>query len=42
MLHPIPSLMNINKMDLGESYDYYMEGITPILPISSPPAIRSG
>ena len=29
MLHPIPSLMNINKMDLGESYDYYMEGITP-------------
>lgn len=29
MLHPIPSLMNVNKMDLGESYDYYMEGITP-------------
>ena len=29
MLHPIPSLMNINKMDLGQSYDYYMEGITP-------------
>jgi len=25
----IPSLMNINKMDLGQSYDYYMEGITP-------------
>lgn len=29
MLHPIPTVMNINKMDLGESYDYYMEGITP-------------
>ena len=29
MLHPIPSLMNLNKMDLGQSYDYYMEGITP-------------
>lgn len=29
MLHPIPSLMNVNKMDLGQSYDYYMEGITP-------------
>lgn len=29
MLHPIPSLMNVNKMDLEESYDYYMEGITP-------------
>lgn len=29
MLHPIPCLMNINKMDLAQSYDYYMEGITP-------------
>lgn len=29
MLHPIPSLMNINKLDAGENYDYYMEGITP-------------
>ena len=39
MLHPIPSLMNVNKMDLGESYDYYMEGIT--LLTSSPPATKS-
>ena len=29
MLHPIPSLMNINHTDMGENYDYYMEGITP-------------
>ena len=29
MLHPIPTIMNLNKMDLGETYDYYMEGITP-------------
>jgi opine dehydrogenase len=29
MLHPIPSYMNINKIDAGESFDYYMEGITP-------------
>jgi opine dehydrogenase len=29
MLHPLPTVMNINKMDLGEPYDYYMEGITP-------------
>lgn len=29
MLHPIPSLMNINRTDMGEPYDYYMEGITP-------------
>jgi len=29
MLHPIPSLMNINRTDMGVPYDYYMEGITP-------------
>jgi len=29
MLHPIPSLMNINRTDMGQPYDYYMEGITP-------------
>ena len=29
MLHPLPSLMNVNKMDLGQPYDYYLEGITP-------------
>ena len=28
-LHIIPTLMNVNKMDLGESYDYYMQGVTP-------------
>lgn len=28
-LHIVPTLMNVNKMDLGESYDYYMEGVTP-------------
>lgn len=29
MLHPIPSLMNVNRLDSGEPYDYYMAGITP-------------
>ena len=29
MLHPIPSFMNINKIDSNESFDYYMEGVTP-------------
>ncbi len=29
MLHPIPSLMNVNRTDVGENYDYYMSGITP-------------
>ncbi len=29
MLHPIPSLMNLNRTDMGQGYDYYMEGITP-------------
>jgi len=29
ILHIIPTLMNINRMDSGESYDYYLEGITP-------------
>ncbi len=29
MLHPIPTIMNVNKTDLGQPYDYYMEGITP-------------
>jgi len=29
MLHPIPSFMNINKIDIGKDFDYYMEGITP-------------
>lgn len=29
MLHPIPSLMNVNRTDMGENYDYYMAGITP-------------
>ena len=28
-LHIIPTLMNVNKMDLGQDYDYYMEGVTP-------------
>lgn len=28
VLHCIPMLMNVNKMDLGEEYDYYMEGVT--------------
>ncbi len=28
MLHPIPTLMNMNKIDSGQSFDYYMEGIT--------------
>lgn len=29
MLHPIPSLMNLNRTDVGQPYDYYLEGITP-------------
>ena len=29
ILHPIPTLMNINHMDNGEAYDYYIEGISP-------------
>ncbi len=29
MLHPIPSFMNINRIDTGKPFDYYMEGITP-------------
>lgn len=29
MLHPIPSLMNVNRTDAGKPYDYYIEGITP-------------
>jgi len=29
VLHCVPMIMNVNKMDLGESYDYYMQGITP-------------
>lgn len=29
MLHTIPTVMNVNKMDLDQAYDYYMEGITP-------------
>lgn len=29
ILHVIPTLMNINRMDTGKAYDYYIEGITP-------------
>ena len=29
ILHVIPTLMNINKMDMGIPYDYYCEGSTP-------------
>ena len=29
MLHPIPSLMNLNRMDRAQDYDYYIDGITP-------------
>lgn len=29
MLHPIPSFMNIIRIDNKQSFDYYMEGITP-------------
>ena len=29
LLHPIPSVMNINKVDLNQPFDYYIEGITP-------------
>ena len=28
MLHPIPTLLNMNKIDSGQPFDYYMEGIT--------------
>ena len=28
MLHPIPTLLNMNKIDSGQAFDYYMEGIT--------------
>lgn len=28
MLHPIPSLMNLNRMDRAQDYDYYIDGIT--------------
>ncbi|MCQ5046047.1 NAD/NADP octopine/nopaline dehydrogenase family protein, partial [Dysosmobacter welbionis] len=31
MLHPIPSLMNLNRMDRAQDYDYYIDGITPII-----------
>ena len=29
LLHSIPCVMNMNKVELGESVDYYMEGLTP-------------
>ena len=29
VLHIIPTLLNVNKMDLCEEYDYYMKGCTP-------------
>lgn len=29
LMHVIPTLMNTNRIDAGESFDYYMEGITP-------------
>jgi len=29
MLHPIPSFMNVIRLDNNQPYDYYMEGITP-------------
>lgn len=29
LLHSIPCLMNLNKVELGQPFDYYMEGITP-------------
>ncbi|MEA5083213.1 MAG: NAD/NADP octopine/nopaline dehydrogenase family protein [Lachnospiraceae bacterium] len=29
LLHSIPCVMNINKVELGQNFDYYMEGLTP-------------
>lgn len=29
ILHCVPVIMNANKIDLGQHFDYYMEGITP-------------
>lgn len=29
MLHSIPCVMNINKIELKQPFDYYMEGLTP-------------
>ena len=29
VLHCVPMVMNVNRMDAGQSFDYYMEGITP-------------
>ena len=29
IIHPIPTLLHINKIDLMQSFEYYMEGITP-------------
>ena len=29
ILHSIPTIMNVNKIDLNQNFDYYMEGITP-------------
>lgn len=29
LLHSIPCMMNMNKIELGQNFDYYMEGLTP-------------
>ena len=29
LLHSIPCLLNMNKIELGQPFDYYMEGLTP-------------
>lgn len=29
VLHCVPMIMNVNRIDAGQSFDYYMEGITP-------------
>ncbi len=29
LLHSIPCVMNINKVELNQPFDYYMEGLTP-------------
>ena len=29
VIHCVPMLMNVNKMDVGQHFDYYIEGITP-------------
>lgn len=29
ILHCIPMIMNVNKIDAGQGFDYYIEGITP-------------